>query len=235
MGMLFTGGMELRPGMLMSVAPPPAVWATIDQASAASQLTIVGNQVTVGTSLLGAVGLSRTNGAKNVMTAASYSFEVVINDATGTPATNPYFYAGVIGTQNFTNNNYPITTPTNLASGYGFGPGLVGPPPVPRLWSFDGGAQGFFSPSIYVANGGVLGITIDTNTNTFGSLNQRFYYNGTLISGPDPYAFGSVPGGLISILIGYRFTETGTSVTLRTDPSTFSYGGSYSNQNGWPA
>jgi hypothetical protein len=100
------------------------------------------------------------------------------------------------------------------------------------MWNFDSAGQGFFDPDILVSNNDILGITVSMNGNS--TLLFSLYKNGTLIFSGYEGNFLGLPGDLVSILIGWRFTGIDASVTLRTDPATFSYGGSYSNQNGWP-
>jgi hypothetical protein len=213
-----SGGMLFTDGITISFSEGGGSWAMIDQASAAPELTIVGNQATVTGDLSNSVGFSRTNGGKSVLIPANYSFEVLVNDV-GLP---PQFYAGVVQIQDFNNNTFPLGSTT---SGFGISPD-------PSLWSYDSTGQSYIDGTT-VANNDVLGIVVRIIEGSQLLLN--LYKNGVLIVEDYLANFTGIPGNLISILIGWKFTDPGATVTLRTDPSTFSYGANYANQNGWSA
>ena len=232
MSLLLSGGMNLSGGIALSGGSGGGgSWATINPSTASSQLTVSGNELSISGDLSSSTGFAMSTGAKTVLSTGSYSFEVVV-DRTG--GTDPYFYAGIAGLQNFQNSVWPINNQSgfNLGYGWGFGPGS----PSPRLWAFDSVAQAFWDPTTYVSDNNVLGFVVDF-TNSATGVNLGFYLNGTLITAYDTN-FTSVPGGQVGIILGWRFTSynsptTGSKITLRTDPSTFSYGGNYTNQNGW--
>jgi len=221
-------GTTITGGVIITSAGGGGGWATINSGNASPELTIVGNEISITGDLSSSVGLSITNGSKLINSTASYSFEVLVNRVGGP---SPYFYAGLMGSQVFNNSQWPTSS---LGYGYGFGPG----PGTPRLWNWDySGSQAFLSPEQLVVNNDVLGITADFNGGTTATLN--LYLNGVNQTASVPANFNGVAGNLVAIVIGWRFTSyndpsTGSKVTLRTDPSTFSYGGSYTNQNGWP-
>lgn len=223
MGMTFTGGMTMSGGMTALLGGGGGSWAVPNSASASSRLTISENTISANQDTSSGAFCIAT-GAKTLTGSFQYySWEIVVNQR----AVNPFFYTGLIDLAQFTDPNQFTQSPSSV--GIGYGPGVGG---VPRLWTWSAGGQGFFEPSIVVNNGDILGVAVEIRNNT----GRNYYYlNGTPIEPENTFVNNFIGATSVALYTGWRATVPPASVTLRTDPSTFSFGGSYQNQNGWPA
>lgn len=234
--MIFTGGMSLSGGMLASISSGAASWATISQSS--PLITVVDNTATTNSTVPGGTGAGLiTNGIKNVTsTMQNLSYEVLINEVGSVAAGGPRFFTGVVNpnTINITN----LGNTNNRGKGFGYYPqGLLGQElaSLANFEMFGGLTLGAITTDpgnnrIPINNGDVMGIVVNFINNSTGSL--LIYLNGVLRSTDVLNLTGQ---NQITLFTGWQTTGSGLSVTMRTNPSTFSYGANYTNQNGWPA
>jgi hypothetical protein len=231
--MLLTGGFTLGSGLTFTPPAPPSNYATLDPATANSALTVTGQTVTLNTSGSGWKAVCSTNGARVLPTSTanplSLSLELVLNANGGSGS---WFFMGAVPTTAYSNSTLQLGflgpggyfgyLESGTAAGYGY---------------TDGAGFAFLQAGgnyIPIHVGDVLGMSVEISATSAGIMDTTWYLNGNTAGVGYPFSFGVGTSGSITPFVAYQSPSGTPSVTLRTDPTTFSYGGSYTNQNGWP-
>jgi surface protein len=237
--MLLTGGFTLTSGLTFTSSgtpvPPFIPLATLDPATASTELTLVGQTVTINTNTSNWAAICSTDGAWPLPTSTANSLAFTLELVMNATADNAgKFFMGTVLTDNYSNNT--------LQAGL-FGPGgvynyTVIPDTFTAYMYTDGVGFAFIQPGgsgyVPIQVGDILGLAVDISTNTLGTMEAVLYLNGNEVLPGYTFTVGVGTTGSITPFVAYSFANGSPSVTLRTNPATFSYANSYTNQNGWP-
>ena len=212
--------------------PPFIPFATLDPATANADLTLVNQTVTINTSTSSWAAVCSTDGAWPLPTSTANSLSFTLELVMNTTADNDgKFFMGTVLTDNYSNNT--------------FQPGLFGPGGIynylfgttTAYMYADGAGYAFAQPGgnfLPIQAGDVLGLAVGISANAIGVMEAVLYLNGNEALPGYTFTVGVGTTGSITPFVAYSLANGSPSVTLRTNPATFRYANSYTNQNGWP-